>query len=175
MTGQISSISSSSATSSTSTSSSAKKLTEETKKKLQDLGVDTTSITTEAQGQIALLQALQQAQNREQAHHSGEKNEEMQSLKSAAISLASQVGVSVSSTDKLPDILSNIANAINNIQSQAGTDQTKLEQAQGYQNQLDAINASLANMQAQKQAAQAKISGSMEGLASQNKLYHKIS
>ena len=178
MSDSISSIGSSkstSAASSTSSSTAAQKLTDETKKKLQDLGVDTTSITTEAQGQIALLQALQQAQTAEKHPPEGiGGNGEMESIKAQASALAAQVGATVSSNDKLPDIMDKISTAINSLQSQAGTDEAKLSQVQSYQSQYDAISGTLSQMQAQHAQKEAQMSGSMEGLASQNKLYHKI-
>lgn len=175
MTGSINSIGGAGASSSvaSSSSSSAQKLTDETKRKLEELGVDTSSITTEAQGQIALMQAMQ-TQGGEKSGHGGGNKEEMESLKAEATSLAAQVGVAVSSDEKLSDIMDAIPQAISNLQAQAGTDEAKLSQVKAYQDEFDAISGSLNDMQAQKQASQAKLTGSLAGMAQSNQIYHKL-
>ncbi len=65
-------------------------LTAQTKIQLQSLGIDTTNITTETQGQAA----LKSSQNSQQPQHSGGSNSAMESLKEAAVSLAQKVGAS---------------------------------------------------------------------------------
>ena len=184
MSSQIGSISSTSAGStasstSSSSSSSAPKLTDETKKQLQDLGVDTTNITTEAQGQIALLQAQQQTQGGEKHHSCGGKAE-MESLKAEATSLAGKVGVQVSSNEKLSDIIAAIGPAIDAKVSAAGNDQAKISEAQELQTEYASLSSSLSNMQAQHaQSAQGSqgeqaINSSLNNMATQNKLYHQV-
>jgi len=171
MTGSINSISGAGAASSiaSGSSSSAQKLTDDTKKKLEELGVDTTGITTEAQGQIALLQA-QQAQGGEKAHSGGGGKEAMENIKSQATALAAKVGVQVSSDEKISDIMAAIGPAIDAKVSAAGNDQTKIAEVQELQSEYDSISSSLSNMQAQHQAKQAQLTGSLEGLANYNKI-----
>jgi len=177
----ISSTSASSSTSSTSSSSSAQKLTDDTKKKLQDLGVDISGITSEAQGQIALLIAQQQAQQAQSAQgtkpHSGSGKAEMDALKSQATTLAGKLGISVSSDEKISDIIAAIGPAIDAKVSAAGNDQIKVEEAQGLQEEFSSLSSSLSNMQAQHaQSAQGAktLDTSLNSMAAQNKLYHQV-
>lgn len=176
MSNQISSISSSSTTSTTSSSSSsssssASKLTEETKRKLEALGVDTTNITTETQGQIALLQAQQQ---QAQQNPEGGNKAEMESIKSQATALAGKLGVSVSSDEKVPDIMSAIGSALNAKVSAAGNDQAKIAEVQELQAEYDSISSSLSNMQTQQAQRAQAISSNLTNLANQNKIYHQV-
>lgn len=172
MTNSINSISIAGAASTASSSSAAQKLTDETKNKLQALGVDTTNITTETQGQIALLQA-QQAKG-EKSGHGGAGKEEMQSLKAEATSLAEKLGVSVTSDEKLSEIMDAIGPALDAKISAAGNDEAKIAETQSLQDEFAAISSTLSDMQAQKQAAHAQITGSLAGMAQDNKIYHKI-
>lgn len=167
----ISSVSTTSSLNSLSSASTANQpLTAATKAKLDALGVDTTSIKTETQGQVALsaAQTKQEAQKSAHSHQGG--NSSMESIKNEAKSLASQVGVSVSDEDKVDDILSKVASKISELQVAAGTDETKLAQVQQYQSQYDSISSSLSNMQ----AAKAQLSSSMDNMASYNKMAHGL-
>lgn len=179
MTDAISAVSSTGATSktgSTSSISSTTPLTAETKAQLQALGVDTTGITTEAQGQTALLQAqLQQAQQGQQGKkaHGGGNKAEMEALKSQALSLASKLGVSVSSDAKLDDIVSAIGPAIEAKMSAAGNDPAKLAEIQELQSEYNELSSAMSNMQAQhsqQQASQSQLTNSMDALARYNKV-----
>lgn len=179
MSSQITSINATSSSSTTTnSSSSAQKLTNETKQQLEALGVDTTNITTEAQGQIALLQAQQE--HTQAAHlngHAGSGKEEIQELKSKATELAAKVGVSVSSDEKLSDIMSAVGPAIDAKVSAAGNDQAKIEEAQELQDEYSALSSSLSNIQAQhaqNTQGQQALSSSLDTLAAQNKLYHQV-
>lgn len=187
MSTQINSIngtSAASSTTSTSSSSSAQPLTEATKQQLQALGVDTSNITSEMQGQIALLQAQQQQQTQQASgsehHHSGSGKAEMEAMKSQATELAGKLGITVSSNEKLDDIMAAIGPALQSKVSAAGNDQTKLAEVQVLQSEYDSISSSLSSMQAQhtqsaqsSQGAQA-IGASLSNMASQNKFYHQM-
>lgn len=153
-----------------SSSTNTQKLTAATKVQLEALGVDTTNITTETQGQAALkaAQANQEAHHASKGAHKG--NSSMDSIKAEATSLASQVGVSVSNTDKVDDILSNISAKISEMQAGAGDDKAKLAQVQQYETQLEAISAEFSKMQSSQQ----QLSSSMSSMASSNKLYHNL-
>jgi len=166
---------------SSSPSSVAPKLTNDTKQKLDALGVDTSSITTEAQGQIALLQAQQQqpqnGQSGGEKHHSGSGKAEMEAMKSQATELAGKVGVTVSSDEKLDDIMAAIGPAISAKVSAAGNDQTKLNEVQELQSEYDTLSSSLTTMQSQHaQSAQGTqaINSSLNNMAVQNKVYHQV-
>lgn len=179
MTDVINAIGSTSAVSGSSPVSSANtKLTAETKSKLEALGVDTTNITTEAQGQIALLQAQQQQQiHHGHKAHSGNDKAEMETLKSEATSLAAKVGITVSSDEKVSDIVAAIGPVIEAKVAAAGNDQSKIAEAQELQGEYGLLSASLSNLEAQHsqaQASQAKLSSSMDGLANYNKASFKL-
>lgn len=163
MTDSISSLSSaSSASNSSSSNANSTKLTSATKSKLEALGVDTTNITTEAEGQIALksAQAKQKA-----AQHSQASNSSEDSIKSEAKSLASSIGVSVADNDSTDTILSNIASKLTEMKADAGEDETKLAEVQQYEQQYEAISGNYTAMQ----ASQAQLAASMNGLATYNK------
>lgn len=189
MTTQVGSVGTTSSTASTASasstsSSSSQKLTDETKQKLQALGVDTTSITTEMQGQIALLQAQQQQQIL-QAHcegKSGNGKAEMDSIKSQAVSLAEKLGINVLKDEKLSDIMAVIGPALDAKVLQAGNDKTKLAEVQALQSEYNSLSSSLSKMEAQRsQQAQssssqssASLSSNLSNIAAQNKLYHQV-
>lgn len=150
-------------------SSSSQKLTEETKSKLQALGLDPSKYTTEAQGRQALKEA-QAAQNSQAAQagaqpqhaaHGGES-----SIKAEVQALAAQVGVPVGSKDKISDILANISKKITELKASAGNDPTKLSQVNDYQSKYNAISGEIA----QKQTSESKLTGSLQGLANYNKI-----
>jgi len=163
MTDSISAVSSASAASSTSSSSSTK-LTAATKTQLEALGVDTTNITSETEGQTALkaAQAKSDAQQKAKAAAGGGSED---SIKASAQTLASEMGVSVSSTDTTDDILSNISAKLSELKASAGDDQVKLAELEQYQSEFDTLSTSYTNMQ----TSQAQLSNSMSGLATYNK------
>ena len=184
--GSINAASSTSSASASAASTTAPKLTDDTKQKLQALGIDTSGITSEAQGQIALLQAQQlQAQKGQHGEksHSGGRKAEMDAMKLQATELANKAGVSVSADEKLSDIMAAIEPAISAKVSAAGNDQSKLAEVQELETEYGSISASLSEMQAQhSQGAQSaqgaqgaqSITSSLNNMAAQNKLYHQV-
>lgn len=188
MTGSIGSISSIGVMQSTLQNSfaSSQKLTDETKMQLQYLGIDTKNITTEAQGQAILAQAMQ-AQQALQAQvqksygngKAGSKggNSEIKTLKEQASELAEKVGITVSSSEKLSDIMSALAPVISAKVSAAGNDKTKIAQAKELESEYNSISASLANIKAQheqsKQSSQT-LNTSLNNMAVLNMIFHKI-
>ena len=156
----ISSVSSAIAVSSTS-SSSAAKLTTATKAKLEALGISTTNITTEAEGQIA----LKIAQTKAEATKSKPPEKQDESIKTEAKTLASQVGASVSDSDSTDEILNKISSKISELKASAGDDQTKLAEIENYQASLDKLSETYASM-----PSQAKLDNSMSNLANYNKV-----
>lgn len=147
----------------TSSSSSSQKLTEATKKKLEYLGIDTANIKTESQGQVELKVAIQKEMQKAQAtNHGG--SEAM--IKAQAKDLAYQVGASVSSSQKVGDILTKVSSKITELKQAAGTDETKLSKVYQYQSEYDSIVSSFNNMQTAKN----QIATGMDGLANYNKI-----
>jgi len=148
-------------------SASSTKLTQATKLALQSLGVDTTNITTETQGQTALSKAKAEEAKKSQAPH-GNPSED--SIKASAKSLATTVGVAIADKDSTSEIISKISAKITELKASAGEDKTKLAEVDNYQTQLDAISNSLASAK----SGQAQLSGSMNGLANLNKIYQNL-
>jgi len=127
-------------------SSNLSKISEETKKKLIELGLDPSKYTTEAQAQAALIQT----QATKSPAPQKPDNSDMNTIETKIKDLASLIGVSVGNSDKITDILSNISNKIGELQSSAGTDATKLAEINNYQTQFTDISSELAKAQSSK-------------------------
>ena len=108
-----------------------------TKQKLEALGIDPSSVTSEAQALISQAEATQHQQNANSENNGGGNSSE-QELMSEAKSLATAVGASVSSDDTLDDIISNIDTKIQAMLNSGDENQFKL--AQGYQSQLASLS-----------------------------------
>ena len=113
-------------------------LSTSTKMKLEALGIDPSSVTSEAQAQqlIAQAEATKHQQNSEQQQQGGKSSE--QELISEAKELASKVGATVSTNDTLDDITGNIAEEIQAMMDTG--DPSKIKAAQQYQSELAAIS-----------------------------------
>ena len=110
-----------------------------TKQKLEALGIDPSSVTSEAQAQALSSQAeATQHQQNANSENNGGGNSSEQELMSEAKSLATAVGASVSSDDTLDDIISNIDTKIQAMLNSGDENQFKL--AQGYQSQLASLS-----------------------------------
>lgn len=136
----MSSISSISSTQSMAVSTyKSDELSTSTKMKLEALGIDPSSVTSEAQAQqlIAQAEATKHQNNSGQQQEKGGNTSE-QALISEAKELAAKVGVSVSTDDTLDDITSNIADQIQ-VMMDSG-DPSKVKTAQKYQSELAAIS-----------------------------------
>ena len=133
-------------------------LSSSTKQKLEALGIDPASVTSEAQAQalIAQAEATKHQQNSGQQQQGGNSSE--QELMSEAKDLASTVGVTVSSNDTL-DISAEIQVMLNS------QDQSKVSAAQGYQSQL----ASISDRADSIQTTQQNIFNAMDMISVSNK------
>lgn len=118
-----------------------------TKRQLEALGIDASSVTSESQAQslIAAKQAeksfqdtmsMSTEQKTEQASDSTES-----SLISEAKSLANELGVSVSSDDTFDDITAAINDAIEKLMDKSANDPQALQRAQSYMTQLAQLNS----------------------------------
>ena len=112
-------------------------LSSSTKQKLEALGIDPTTVTSEAQAQSLIAQA-EAAKHQQNSGQQQGGNSSEQELLSEAKDLASKVGATVSSNDTLDDIIDNIAEEIQ-IMLNSG-DRSEISQAQGYQAQLESIS-----------------------------------
>lgn len=174
----INSISSmTSSVSSVSQASSTKPLTEETKKKLESLGVDTSQIKTEAQGQQKLKE-VQDAQSAQANSPQGQQQQQtmfqMQSITEKVNALAAKVGVQISNQDSIEDIINNISNRVSQMTVQAGEDTKKVKEVSQYQTELNVIASEYSSLVSQQQASQNQLTGGMDNLAAYNKIFHKI-
>lgn len=124
-------------------------LSSTTKLKLEALGIDPSTVTTEAQAQtlIAQAEAAKQQNNAGQQQQGGNSSE--QELLSEAKNLATEVGVTVSSNDSLDDIIDNISKEIQ-VMLNSG-DQSKVSSAQSYQAQLASISGRAEAIQSTQQ------------------------
>ena len=125
------------------------KISEATKRKLQALGIDPSSVTSEAQAQtlIASAQQRQQVQQTQQSSTEKKTTSSESELISQAKTLASKMGVSVSSNDSLSDILSTLSSKINSMSAQANGDAVKLQEIKQFQSELYSIQSQYSTVQ----------------------------
>jgi predicted RNase H-like nuclease (RuvC/YqgF family) len=155
-------------------SSSTTQLSETTKKKLQDLGIDSSNIKTEAQAQQAIKEKEATTANSQNSQQKSQDNgqppqggqSQSSSIITEAKSLASKVGASVSDSDSADDIISKVSAKISSIKAEAGDDETKLKQVESYQNELSLLQ----KQASQQQQMQSMLTGSMDAMAAANKL-----
>lgn len=131
-----------------STYKTQEELSSSTKMKLESLGIDPTTVTSEAQAQTLIAQA-EATKNQQNAGQQGGGNSSEQELLSEAKSLASTVGVTVSSNDTLDDIIDNISAQLQ-VMMNSG-DQSKISQAQSLQTQLASISDRADSIQSTQQ------------------------
>ncbi len=131
----INAISSSMAVSSAYTTKSTE-LSEETKAKLQALGIDPSTVSSESEAQslIAQVEAMSQS---DQAR----PNSSDQTLLTKAQALAEDVGVQYSYKDNLDDLCEKISQKIEQLASQYGNDGAKMSILEDYQRELSSIDS----------------------------------
>ena len=123
-------------------------LSSSTKQKLEALGIDPATVTSEAQAQ-ALIAEAEAAKHQQNSGQQQGGNSSEQELLSEAKDLASKVGATVSSNDTLDDIIDKIAEEIQ-IMLNSG-DRSEISQAQGYQAQLENISGRADSIQSTQQ------------------------
>lgn len=139
----VNSISSTSTVYSGSSGTTQNKLSEETKRKLQALGIDATNVTSEAQAQM-LISAAQSRQQVQQANNDGSSQNTCSGeteLISRARSLASEMGVSVSNDKSLSDIISLLSSKINAMSWQQEDNGLKTNEIQRFQTELSSLES----------------------------------
>lgn len=132
-----------------STYKTQEELSSSTKMKLESLGIDPTTVTTEAQAQALIAQAEATKNQQNAGQQQGGGNSSEQEVLSEAKSLASTVGVTVSSNDTLDDIIDNISAQLQ-VMMNSG-DQSKISQAQSLQTQLANISDRADSIQSTQQ------------------------
>ena len=159
----------SSVSSFSSATSVQKKLSEETKRKLESMGIDTSSIKTEAQAQ-QLLKGVEKGVDVEKTdtQHAPKfsvDNSQKAELVSDIKQLAEKVGAVISQGDKIPDMLTKISEAINQLQVQGTESDKKIE---GYRQEYERLSSMAASLKPPA-PPQTQLMGSLDGLASYNK------
>ena len=125
---------------------SGSRLSEETIRRLRRLGIEPSTVTSEAQAQ-ALITKLEQ--KLEQVHKTANSNNAQQATSSEAEmiakakALAAQVGVSVSSSESLSDIFSKISKKLESITK--GGD--SLKEVKGYKSELSSLEDEYSTIQ----------------------------
>lgn len=125
---------------------SGSRLSEETIRKLRRLGIEPSTVTSEAQAQ-ALITKLEQ--KLEQVHKTANSNNAQQATSSEAEmiakakALAAQVCVSVSSSESLSDIFSKISKKLESITK--GGD--SLKEVKGYKSELSSLEDEYSTIQ----------------------------
>ncbi len=125
---------------------SGSRLSEETIRKLRRLGIEPSTVTSEAQAQ-ALITKLEQ--KLEQVHKTANSNNAQQATSSEAEmiakakALAAQVGVSVSSSESFSDIFSKISKKLESITK--GGD--SLKEVKGYKSELSSLEDEYSTIQ----------------------------
>ena len=116
------------------------KLSEETKRKLQALGIDVTNVTSEAQAQmlITAAQSRQQVQKTDNSNKDTTCSSELE-LITKAKTLAKKMGVSVSQNSTMSEILTSLSNKISTLTAQAGNNQTKTNEIQQFRTELTSL------------------------------------
>lgn len=132
-----------------STYKTQEELSSSTKMKLESLGIDPTTVTSEAQAQALIAQAEATKNQQNAGQQQGGGNSSEQELLSEAKSLASTVGVTVSSNDTLDDIIDNISAQLQ-VMMNSG-DKSKISQAQSLQTQLASISDRADSIQSTQQ------------------------
>lgn len=116
------------------------KLSEETKRKLQALGIDATNVTSEAQAQmlITAAQSRQQVQKTDNSNKDTTCSSELE-LITKAKTLANKMGVSVSQNFTMSEILTSLSNKISTLTAQAENNQTKINEIQQFRTELNSL------------------------------------
>lgn len=146
MSSSINSISMAMSSSLSYTAMNTQKLSEATKKELEALGICTTNIRTEAQGQTTLksvqsgikLQSEQSQQNKaEDAHQS--------SLRDQIMSLFADLGVIASKLKKIEDLLEELKERIEKLKRKAEAEKKEDAKIAQYQERLKSIEKQYAS------------------------------
>ena len=139
-------------------------LSDETKAKLAALGITATDDMTESEAQAKI--AAKEAENNAQNQTSDQGNSSETELLAEAKSLASALGVSVSSDDDVSDILDAIGNELEVMLEDAENNPSRLSQLSSYFSQLTSLTDRYDNLQ----TAQASMYSAMNMVSTSNKI-----
>lgn len=161
----ISSVSSTSSAMNSALAHKTSYLSETTKAQLEALGITVTDGMTEAEAKqkIAEVQAQREAQNDNQQQQGNSSESE---ILSDAKSLASQVGVSVSSDADVSEILDDIGNRLEAMIEEANNNPAELSQIASYFSQLTSLNDKYDSVQ----SSQNSLYAAMNMVSTSNKI-----
>jgi len=150
-------------------SSVVERLSENTKKELQMLGFDTSSIKTEAQGQ-ALLKSVKE-QNTLKAQQSSQIQKESESdsrLRGILVGLLAEFGEVISQLESIVELFQKLLEKIKKLikEAEAEANAEKKKKAEAYQAQYD----KLLQEYSASQSSQSMLSSSMNNMAMMNKI-----
>lgn len=114
----------------------SEELSMNTKMRLEVLGIDPSTVSTESQAQILIAQAEAAPRQNNSSNQEGGKNSTRQELMRDAKTLAESVGVEYCDSDKLENILQKISYKLNIVAEQYPE---KRDIVQSYQNRLKDI------------------------------------
>lgn len=114
------------------------RLSESTIRKLQALGIDPTTVSSEAQAQTLINAVLQKQQVQKTTNESNSKNtcSSETELISRAKNLASQMGVKISTQDTLTEIINKLTSQLSSLSGQNNGNTKELQQ---YQAEISSI------------------------------------
>lgn len=160
-------------------SSNSNQISEETRKKLEALGIDTSNIKTEAEAKAKIEEAQMMAQstqlqqqvqgnNRAEQNSTSQQqgNSSLESIKEDAKTLAAQMGISVNQNESISDYLNKILHKINESNSISGIEKNNNNYNQDYLNQYNNIYKRYQEIQ----SVQSMLTGSLDQLAMYNKI-----
>ncbi len=113
-------------------------LSESTKAKLEALGIDPTTVTTEAEAQSLIAQVEAMSESDQARPQSGSSD---MALLTKAKELAEEVGAKISNRDNLDDICKKISEKIEQLAQQYGSDAVAMNKLEDYQRELSSIDS----------------------------------
>lgn len=139
-------------------------LSDETKAKLAALGITATEDMTEAEAQSLI--AAKEAENNAQNQTSDQGNSSESEILAEAKSLASALGIAVSTDDDVSDILDAIGSELEVMLEDAENNPSRLAQLSSYFTQLSSLTDRYDNLQ----TAQAGMYSAMNMVSTSNKI-----
>jgi len=148
MTSISNSVSSVSNTVQTEKTQANEQLSAATKAKLEALGIDPETVSSESQAQSLIANAQSASFKSMVSNDEQNSNSTEETYLQEAKSLASSLGITYSSDDTINDILSSISNKLNQMMASAAMNPSIMQMVQTYQTQLEQISSSYSQAQA---------------------------
>lgn len=147
MTSISNSISSVSSTVQTEKTQANEQLSAATKAKLEALGIDPETVSSESQAQSLIANAQSASFKSMVSSNNENSNSTEETYLQEAKALASSLGVTYSSDDSVDDILSSVSDKLNQMMSSAAMNPSIMQMVQTYQTQLEQISSSYSQAQ----------------------------